>query len=88
MKFTAEFELEDEEELVKTIYRSVKEELHDGTDTKRSFVHLALKGKSLYVTMGSDDVIRLRAMANTWLRLVKIADEMVHVVKECGTHGF
>jgi tRNA threonylcarbamoyladenosine modification (KEOPS) complex Pcc1 subunit len=25
---------------------------------------------------------------NTWLRLLKIADEMVQVVKECDTHGF
>ena len=84
----AEFEFKDEEEIVKTIYESIKEEREEGIDKKRSFVDLALNGDTLSVYMSGDDIIRLRAVANTWLRLLKIADEMVHVVKECDTHGF
>jgi len=88
MMIRAEFEFKDEEEIVKTIYESIKEEREEGIDKKRSFVDLALNGDTLSVYMSGDDIIRLRAVANTWLRLLKIADEMVHVVKECDTHGF
>jgi len=84
----AEFEFKDDEEIVKTIYESIKEEREEVIDTKRSFVDLALNGNTLSVYMSGDDIIRLRAVANTWLRLLKVADEMVHVVKGCDTHGF
>ncbi len=84
----AEFEFKDEEEIVKTIYESIKEEREEVIDKKRSSVDLALDGNTLSVYMSGDDIIRLRAVANTWLRLLKVADEMVHVVKGCGTHGF
>lgn len=88
MTIRAEFEFKDEEEILKTIYESIKEEREEGIDKNRSFVNLALNGDTLSVYMSGDDIIRLRAVANTWLRLLKIADEMVHVVKECDTHGF
>ncbi|MEA2075503.1 MAG: KEOPS complex subunit Pcc1 [Euryarchaeota archaeon] len=88
MKIEAEFEFEAEEEIVKTIYESIKEETDRGIDKKRSSVDLILSGNTLRVYMRGEDIIKLRAVANTWLRLLKIADEMVHVVKECGTHGF
>lgn len=84
----AEFEFTDEEGIVKTIYESIKEEREEGIDKKRSSVDLALNGDTLSVYMSGDDIIRLRAVANTWLRLLKIADEMVHVVEGCDTHGF
>jgi tRNA threonylcarbamoyladenosine modification (KEOPS) complex Pcc1 subunit len=87
MMIRAEFEFKDEEEIVKTIYESIKEEREEGIDKKRSFVDLALNGDTLSVYMSGDDIIRLRAVANTWLRLLKIADEMVHVVKGCDKHG-
>ncbi len=88
MTIRAEFEFKDEEEILKTIYESIKEEREEGIAKNRSFVNLALNGNTLSVYMSGDDIIRLRAVANTWLRLLKIADEMVHVVKECDTHGF
>ncbi|HUV80288.1 MAG TPA: KEOPS complex subunit Pcc1 [Candidatus Bathyarchaeia archaeon] len=88
MMIRAEFEFKDDEEIVKTIYESIKEEREEVIDTKRSFVDLALNGNTLSVYMSGDDIIRLRAVANTWLRLLKVADEMVHVVKGCDTHGF
>ena len=88
MMIRAEFEFKDEEEIVKKIYESIKEEREEGIDKKRSSVDLALNGDTLRVYMSGDDIIRLRAVANTWLRLLKVADEMVHVVKGCDAHGF
>lgn len=88
MMIRAEFEFTDEEEIVKTIYESIKEEREEGIDKKRSSVDLALNGNTLSVSMSGEDIIRLRAVANTWLRFLKIADEMVRVVKGCDTHGF
>lgn len=87
MKIEAEFELEDEEEIVKTVYESIKEERDIGNDKRRSFVDIALKGTKLSVCIRGDDIIRVRAAANTWLRLLKIAEEMVQVVRECDSHG-
>ncbi len=86
MKIEAEFELEDEEEIVKTVYVSIKEERDIEKDKRRSFVDIALKGNILSVCICGDDIIRVRAAANTWLRLLKIAEEMVHVVRECDIH--
>ncbi len=88
MMIRAEFAFKDEEEIVKTIYESIKAERAEGIDKKRSSVDLALNGNTLSVYMSGEDILRLRAVANTWLRLLKIADEMVHVVKGCDTHGF
>lgn len=88
MEIKAEFEFEDAEETVRTVYESIKGEQDDGADKTRSYVDLALNGTVLSVSMYGDDFVRLRAVANTWLRLLKVADEMVHVVKECDTHGF
>jgi KEOPS complex subunit Pcc1 len=88
MEFTIEFELEDEAELVKTVYESIKEENALEEDKRRSLVDISLSGNKLRVRIGGDDLIRVRAAANTWLRLVKVAEEMTRVVKECDPHGF
>jgi KEOPS complex subunit Pcc1 len=87
MEITATFELEAEEARIRTIYTSLKEERDEEIDQKRSSVALDLEGATLQLTLSGDDLIGLRAAANTWLRLVKVADEMVQVVKECGSHG-
>jgi tRNA threonylcarbamoyladenosine modification (KEOPS) complex Pcc1 subunit len=87
MEITAAFELEAEEARIRTIYASLKEERDEGMDRKRSSVALDLEGTTLQLTLSGDDLIGLRAAANTWLRLVKVADEMVQVVRECGSHG-
>jgi tRNA threonylcarbamoyladenosine modification (KEOPS) complex Pcc1 subunit len=88
MKFEADFEFEADEETVRAIYESIEEEQESGTNTRRSFVDLALNGNTLRVSMHGEDATRLRAVANTWLRLFKVAAEMVQVVKECDTSGF
>jgi tRNA threonylcarbamoyladenosine modification (KEOPS) complex Pcc1 subunit len=88
MKFEADFEFEADEETVRAIYESIKEEQDRGTNTRRSFVDLALNGTTLRVSLHGEDATKLRAVANTWLRLLKVAAEMVQVVKECGNSGF
>lgn len=87
MEITATFEFEAEEARIRTIYASLKDERDEGLDRKRSSVALDLAGTTLRLTLSGDDFIGLRAAANTWLRLVKVADEMVQVVRECGSHG-
>ncbi|HID19590.1 MAG TPA: hypothetical protein EYP28_01415 [Methanophagales archaeon] len=79
MRVEAEFVLEDDEGILKTVYDSVKEERDDKKDKRRSFVNIALKGNKLSIQICGDDVVRLRAAANTWLRLLKIAEEMIEV---------
>ena len=93
MEFKAEFELEDEVEIVKIIYESIKEE-HQAEeaameeDKKSSSLEITLNRTKLCVRIGSDDIIRLRAAVNTWLRLLKIAAEMTQVVRECDPQSF
>jgi KEOPS complex subunit Pcc1 len=87
MEITATFELEAEEARIQTIYASLKDERDEGLDRKRTSVALDQAGTTLRLTLSGDDLIGLRAAANTWLRLAKVADEMVQVVRECGSHG-
>jgi tRNA threonylcarbamoyladenosine modification (KEOPS) complex Pcc1 subunit len=83
MQISAEFEFEADAETVQTIYQSIKEEQDTGDATRRSAVALELRGQTLYMTLSEDDPTRLRAVANTWLRLVKVAYEMIEVIEEC-----
>jgi len=80
MGIKAEFVLEDEEETIKTVYESIKEEKENKT---RFFVDVALKEDKLSVSVciSGEDIVKVRAAANTWLRLLKVAEEMVEVVK-------
>jgi len=78
MGIKAEFVLEDEEEAIKTVYESIKEEKENKT---RFFVDVALKEDKLSVCIRGEDIVKVRAAANTWLRLLKVAEEMVDVVK-------
>jgi len=92
MEFKTEFELEDEAEIVKTVYESIKEEnkIEENAleeDKRRSLVDISLNENKLCVRIAGDDLIRVRAAANTWLRLVKVAEEMTYVVKECDPHA-
>jgi len=88
MKIEAEFVLEDDEEIVKTIYESIREEREDRIeDKRRSYVDLAIGANRLCVYIRGDDIVRVRAAANSWLRLLKVAEEMVEVVKECELRG-
>jgi len=79
IEFEVEVEIgvEGTESFLKTIYESIKEEQEEGK------VNTVLRDGLLYVSMGgnSDEIARLRAVVNTWLRLLKIAEDMVEVIK-------
>ncbi len=91
MKVKARFVLEDETEIIRTVYESIKEERENknkyiegkekNKDKRRSFVDVALKENKISVCVCGDDIVGPRAAANTWLRLLKIAGEMVQVVR-------
>ncbi len=89
MKIEAEFVLEDDEQSVNTIYESIKEEREEKISAKtRSHVDLVLDGNRLSMIIRGEDIVRMRAAANSWLRLLKVAKEMREVVGECESHGF
>ena len=79
IEFEVEVEIgvEGTESFLKTVYESIKEEQEEGK------VNTVLRDGLLYVSMGgsSDEIARLRAVVNTWLRLLKIAEDMVEVIK-------
>ncbi|HJH25998.1 MAG TPA: hypothetical protein C5S37_04310 [Methanophagales archaeon] len=89
MNVEAKFVFQDEEAVIKTIYESIREEEEVGRekgneDKRRSFVDAALNGNELTVCIRGEDIVIVRAAANTWLRLLKIAEEMIATVDEYG----
>ena len=57
------------------IYQALVPELDD--ELHRSNVLLGLEDGSIRLKIRGDDTVSLRAALNTWIRLVKIAFEMV-----------
>ena len=57
------------------IYRALAPELDD--ELHRSNVELILGEGSIILKIRGEDAVSLRAALNTWIRLVKIAFEMV-----------
>ena len=76
MAIEFEVEVEGAESVLKTVYESIKEEREEGVNTvfKDGLLSLYVSGS------GSNEIARLRAVVNTWLRLLKIAQDMVEVV--------
>lgn len=70
-----EFEFGDKAELV---YESLKPELQ-AVPSERSKVELDVKGQRLDLMITAEDIISLRAAINTWLRLIKISEDMLNV---------
>ena len=57
------------------VYEALAPELED--EIHRSNVELILGSGFVRLKISGDDVVSLRAALNTWIRLVKIAIEMV-----------
>jgi KEOPS complex subunit Pcc1 len=57
------------------IYQALVPELDD--ELHRSNVNLGLEEDSIRLIIRGEDTVSLRAALNTWIRLVKIAFEMV-----------
>jgi tRNA threonylcarbamoyladenosine modification (KEOPS) complex Pcc1 subunit len=90
--FSSEKAGDDGRSVAEIVYRCVREELEGEAlslshSRFRSFIDLRLRGTKLniYISAGANaidvNVVTLRAAINTWLRLIKIAEEMVQVVR-------
>jgi KEOPS complex subunit Pcc1 len=66
--------------LSEKILESLKPELQ-ATPSERSKVDLKVEGGLLKLFIEAEDIISLRAALNTWLRLIKIAEEMFYTKK-------
>ncbi|HWQ20783.1 MAG TPA: KEOPS complex subunit Pcc1 [Methanotrichaceae archaeon] len=67
------FEMEDPEKVYQALKPEAEDELH------RSHVKLILEENCLRLRIEGSDVVSLRAALNTWIRLIKIATEMVSI---------
>jgi KEOPS complex subunit Pcc1 len=78
MKGRAEFVFQaDDSKSAENIYRALSPELED--QIHRSNVDLVLYRDSIRLKLCGNDVAALRAALNTWMRLLKIAFEMVDI---------
>jgi len=59
------------------VYEALVPESED--KVQRSEIHLEMCPEGIRLSVKSEDVVSLRAALNTWIRLVKIAWEMVKV---------
>jgi KEOPS complex subunit Pcc1 len=73
MKSSAKFVFESDR--AGMIYEALRPELDD--DLHRSSVSLELDDGLIRLNVRGEDTVSLRAALNTWIRLVKIAFEMV-----------
>ena len=82
MEIEFEVEVEGAESVLKTVYESIKEEREEGVNTVLKdgllLLYVSISGNS------SNEIARLRAVVNTWLRLLKIAQDMVEVANGKG----
>ncbi len=62
---------------VEIVYESLKPEL-EAVPSERSKVNMSTKEGRLNLFITAEDIISLRAAINTWLRLIKIAEEMLN----------
>ncbi len=62
------------------VYEALKPELQ-ASPSERSNIDLKVEEGLLKLFIEAEDVISLRAALNTWLRLIKIAEEMVNLNK-------
>ncbi|AFC99623.1 Uncharacterized protein conserved in archaea [Methanocella conradii HZ254] len=62
------------------VYEALKPELQ-ASPSERSRVELTQEGGLLRLFVEAEDIVSLRAAANTWLRLVRIAEEMLNAHK-------
>lgn len=67
------FDAAEPEMIYKALVPEQDDELH------RSRVEIALREGSLALSVRGEDAVSLRAALNTWIRLVKIAFEMVNI---------
>lgn len=62
----------------RAVYESLRPELH-AAPSERSTIDLRVDGGVLTMLIEAEDIVSMRAAINTWLRLVRIAEEMFNV---------
>jgi KEOPS complex subunit Pcc1 len=63
----------DTERRARIVERSVRVEVGE-IDDDRSAAHVDREGRTVHVRIGAADLVALRAGANTWLRLLDVAE--------------
>jgi KEOPS complex subunit Pcc1 len=59
------------------VYESLGPELHE-IPSERSKVSLELAGNVLRLSVAAEDIVSMRAAVNTWLRLIRISEDMLN----------
>ena len=59
------------------VYESLVPELQEVL-TDRSRITLELAGETLRLAVAAEDIVSMRAAVNTWLRLIRISDDMLN----------
>jgi KEOPS complex subunit Pcc1 len=63
--------------LTQPVFESLRPELQ-ALPSERSKVSLEQSGDTLKLFVVAEDIVSLRAAINTWLRLIKIAEDMLN----------
>ncbi len=71
---TVEFDLGPQ---ARPVYESLRPELQE-IPSERSRVSLELTGEVLRLSVAAEDVVSMRAAVNTWLRLIRISEDMLN----------
>jgi KEOPS complex subunit Pcc1 len=71
---TVEFDLGPQ---ARPVYESLGPELQE-IPSERSRVSLELAGEVLRLSVAAEDVVSMRAAVNTWLRLIRISEDMLN----------
>ncbi len=58
------------------VFESLGPELR-AVPSDRSTVSLELAGEALRLSIAAEDIVSLRAAANTWLRLIRISEDIL-----------
>ncbi len=67
------FDIEEPEKIYRALIPELEDELH------RSSVSLTSCDRGIGLVINGSDISSLRAALNTWIRLIKIAVEMVNI---------
>lgn len=59
------------------VYKSLEPELQE-IPSERSKVGIELAGESLRLSIAAEDIVSMRAAVNTWLRLIRISEDMLN----------
>ena len=93
MRFQLDFEMEtehrgDAEIMFSVLKPEAEDEAMPSGEERRYAVELSQEAKKLVLSIVSEDLTRLRATMNTWLRLLKVASEMIELTrKQCKVEG-